>query len=116
MNKTSLACSFAILSLLGAPAWAMECPSPNTINDPATAAKVREALPRDIDLQAPDALQSAVFQLKDAGVSDDLILDNLIAVYCVAVNVEPGVSDADKTQRAETFSQNATNFIFGDVD
>lgn len=113
MNKLSLAASIAMVLLLGSTAWALDCP---VVDNGASATTVAGNLPADIDLDAPDALQSAVFDLRSAGIADDLILDNLIAVYCTAVSAEAGTSDDDKTERIKAFSQTATQAVFGDVN
>ena len=97
---------------LGVTAMALECPAPAALNDPADAAAIGNILPADIDLEAPDALQSAVFDLRQAGIDDDVILDNLIASYCLTVNAQAGVSDDDKTRQVEDFSQAATQLVF----
>jgi hypothetical protein len=116
MFKLSLAGGLAAVLMLSTSAWALECPAPADINDPATAAAIAKILPADIDLDAPDALQSAVFDLQQAGVANDVILDNLIAVYCAVVDAQTGLSDDDKTQSVETFSQQATQVVFSGAD
>jgi hypothetical protein len=116
MNMLNLPGSVALLLALSSTAWALECPVLAAIDDPAVAATVQQLLPGDTDLEAPDALRSAVFELKQAGVADDLILDNLIAVYCGAINALPDVSDDDKSQRVEAFTQSATQVVFTDAD
>jgi hypothetical protein len=116
MHKLSLPTSISLIVALGSSAWALDCPVPAKIDDPATAAKIQDLLPADTDLDAPDALQTVVFDLKAAGISDDLILDNLISVRCAAVNAQTGVSDDEKTQQVEAFSQSANDVVFSDVD
>ena len=116
MTNLTMPVAMALLLALGSSAWALECPVPAKIDDASTAQKIEELLPADTDLDAPDALQSAVFNLKTAGISEDVILDNLIAVYCAAINAQTGVSDDEKTQQVEAFSQSANNVVFGDVD
>lgn len=116
MQKLSLPVGMALLLVLGSTAWALECPVPAKIDDAATVGKIQELLPADTNLDAPDALQTAVFNLKTAGIPEDLILDNLIAVYCAAINAQTGVSDDEKTQQVQAFSQSATEMVFGDVD
>jgi hypothetical protein len=66
MTKFSLSASLAILPALSSTAWALDCPA-ITIDDPAMAAGLAQVLPADIDLDAPEALQSAVFELRRRG-------------------------------------------------
>lgn len=116
MNRFSLPSSIALLVVLGSTAWGLECPIPASLDAPADATRISQILPADTDLDAPDALQSAVFDLRAAGISDDQIINSLIAVYCAAVSAQPGVSDEDKSQRVEAFSQSASQAVLADVD
>ncbi len=112
MSQLSLPASIAVLLVMCSSASALECPVPTTIDDPTSAALMEKYLPADTALDAPDALQSAVFDLKRAGLSDELILDNLIAVYCPSVDAIPGLSDEDKTQRVQAFAEMASGLVF----
>lgn len=116
MATLTMPVAMALLLALGSTAWALECPVPAKIDDAATAQKIEELLPADTDLDAPDALQTAVFNLKAAGISEDMILDNLIAVYCAAINAQTDLSDDEKTGQVQAFSQSANVVVFGDVD
>lgn len=116
MNRLSLPSSLALLMVFGSAAWSLECPVPASINTPADAAKIGQILPPDTDLDAPDALQSAVFELRQAGIADDTIINNLIAVYCAAVSTQPGLSEDAKSQQVEAFSKTATQAVLADVD
>ncbi|MGV3491996.1 MAG: hypothetical protein ACO1OG_11810 [Devosia sp.] len=112
MTKFALSAGTALAMLMASSALALECPIAAAIDDAAVAGSIAEYLPADTDLEAPDALQSAVFELKQAGVPDDTILDNLLSVYCAAVNATD-LSDADKTQKVEAFSETADTAVFG---
>lgn len=116
MIRYSLAPALAILLALSANALAFECPAPAPTNDPKVAASIAEILPKDTDLSAPDAVDSAVFDLKQAGVPDDTIVDNLVSVYCGSVATLEDVSDADKAQRIDAFSKSASEAVFGPAD
>lgn len=116
MTKAHLLHILAWTGALNVSAMALECPTPGVVADPAQASVIENILPADVDLEAPDALQSAIFDLKQSGVADDVILDNLIATYCVYVDAEPGVSDDDKTQQVKDFSEAATQAVFGNAD
>ena len=113
MYGLALPTAATILLLMTATAMALECPVPAGIADQAQAAAIDKILPDGVDLEAPQALQSAVFELKQAGIADDVILDNLIAAQCASVNTLPGVSDDDKTQRVQAFSTEADTAVFG---
>jgi hypothetical protein len=110
MTRLSLPTSIAILLALSSTSWALECPV--VAPDPIVA----QILPADTDLEAPEAIQSAVFELKQAGIADDAIVDQLISVYCGSVAALPDVSDDEKDRRVEAFSQMASDAVFGDVD
>jgi len=116
MNKLNLSAGAALLLVMSSAAWALDCPVLSAIDDPAVSASMDQFLPADTDLDAPDALPSAVFELRRAGVPDDLILDHLIAVYCNSVATAQEVSDDEGTRRIEAFSQTATQAVFGDID
>lgn len=110
---TKLLSSAAVIALLlGSSAMALECPVPAAINDPASAAVVERVLPDGIDLDAPEALQSAVFELQQAGVDDDTILDNLISAYCNTLNGQQGLTDDEKAARIDSFTGEADNTVF----
>lgn len=111
MTRYLLLGSVACLIAATSAATALECPVASQIDDPAALAQ--QFLPADIDLAAPQAMQSAVFGLKRAGVSPDLIVDNLVAVHCAAIAADPNVAEADKAQRVEDFSTSATQLVFG---
>lgn len=104
-----------IALLLGSSAMALECPIAADINDAASAAAVERVLPAGVDLDAPGALQSSVFELKQAGVDDDTILDNLIAAYCKTLNGQEGLSDDQKSTRIDSFTGEADNTVFSDA-
>jgi len=111
MAKLLSATTLALLMTTSA--MALECPIPVAVNDAASAAAVRQVLPAGVDLDAPQALQSSVFELRQAGVGDDAIVDNLISAYCTSVNAQPGLSDDDKTQKINTFSDEVDKAMFG---
>ncbi len=114
---TKLLLSGLIFVAMAAPALALECPVASEIDDAATAALVQQYLPADIDLDAPDAPNSAIFELTQAGVAPDLILDNLIATYCASVAANTALSEAEKTQRVDDFSKSATDLVYpGNTD
>jgi hypothetical protein len=115
MIKMHLLYTIAWLGTAGA-AMALDCPAPRAAEDAATAAAIDAILPDDTDLAAPDALESAVFNLRAAGISDDLILDNLLAVQCATIDAQPHVSDADKAAQLEDFSRSADLAVYSDVD
>ena len=116
MNKSSVINSLAIMLALSCNAWAIECPDLKAAEDPKLAATIAEILPEDADLDAPDAVKSAVFDLKQAGVADDLIVDNLVSVYCRSVASLGDVSEDDKSQRVQAFSESASEVVFGPAD
>lgn len=114
--KASLALASLAWLAVASSALALECPTPAAIDDAASAAAVAKVLPGGVDLEAPDALETAVFQLREAGVADGVIVDNLISTYCNALNAKPDLVEADKTQRVEAFSKTATRAVFGGGD
>ncbi|SEQ41723.1 hypothetical protein SAMN05428969_3002 [Devosia sp. YR412] len=103
----------ATMVALATPAMALECPVLAKLDDPALAGVVAHILPDGVDLDAPDALETAIFDLKQAGVPDDAVLDNLIASYCLTTDGQADLSDDAKTERLEDFSQSATQLVFG---
>jgi len=105
---------FALLTL-AAPALALECPIPAQIDNAATSASVAKVLTPGIDLQAPNAVEAAIFDLKQAGVPEDIILDNLVASYCQTVAAESGLSEDQKSQKLETFSKSTEPLVFSDA-
>lgn len=111
-----IACSLTLLAGASVSAYALDCPAPSRIDNPATAAVVQKYLPDHIDLAAPDAMETAVFGLQRDGVEPDVLLNNLIATYCGSVASESGLSDQAKTQRVMNFSKSATQLVFSDVD
>lgn len=112
MRSATLA-GLVLFTFSAAPVLALECPVSTQFDDATTAAAVAKILPPGIDLEAPQALQSAIFDLRQAGVSDDLILDNLIAIHCATVVADPGLSDAQKTKRVVDFPTTAEPLVIG---
>ena len=113
MNTLTLALGATALLLLATSAMALECPIPAAIDDPASAAAIAKVLPDGVDLEAPQALQSSVFELKQAAVPDDAIVDNLVAAFCNSISAQAGMPEADKTGKIEAFSDEADKAVFG---
>lgn len=113
MFRSAIPAALALCLISVAPAQALECPSLTAFNSPATADAVAKILPAGIDLDAPDAAASAIYELRQAGIADDMILDNLIATQCAAVIAEPGLSDAEKEQRVRDFTTWVEPLIYG---
>ena len=103
--------AFFILAIFTVPVLALECPVPAQFDDATTAAAVAKMLPLGIDLETPNALQSAIVDLRQAGVSEDLILDNLIASHCATVAAETGLSENEKAKRVDDFTTMAEPLV-----
>jgi hypothetical protein len=112
MHRSLLVVGLVLSLLAVTPTLALECPVPAQFDDPATAQAVRNILPQGIDLEAPNAVESAVFELGQAGVSEDFILDNLIASYCSSIAADPAIPEADKAQRVQGFSARVEPLVF----
>jgi hypothetical protein len=91
---------------------AFVCPDADQIDSADLLAKIKPLLPSDVDLEAPDQLQSAVYTLRAEGVPPGTAVNNLIAAYCPAVAADQSLSDAEKTQRVQRFARKATELIY----
>ncbi len=101
----------ALVMLTASSALALECPTPASFSDPANTEAVNRILPPSTDLSAPQAVQSAIFLLKEAGISNDQIIDQLVYTYCQQLSSQPGLTDEQKNEQIRTFSSEADRAV-----
>ncbi|MDB5538783.1 MAG: hypothetical protein JWQ89_510 [Devosia sp.] len=100
------------LAASNASAAGLDCTVTGQIDPASAQTDIMSVLPPDVDLAAPDGLRSAVFTLLLQGVAPNVVLNNLISAYCPTVAADQSLTDAEKTQRVLTFSQEATRLIY----
>lgn len=105
----------AFVSVIGAaqPALAsdpFECPVKPL--EAAQAAKVKALLPTGDAFADVNQLNTAVTTLRSEGVSNVLIIDNLISAFCGVVAPDTLMTGAQKTARVSRFAANITRAVF----
>lgn len=101
-----------ILAASTASADSFVCPETSQIDPSSARPDIKAVLPSGVDLEAPDALQSAVFTLLGEGVAPAIVLNNLVAAFCPGVAADRSLTDAERTQRVQRFANLATILVY----
>lgn len=101
-------------ALQAAPAYAagFECPSRPVADEPAGIKDIKSLLPVGDPLDNPAQLNTAVATLRGQGLSEGLIIDNLIGAYCPVVAADAALDDTQKTERVRRFASLITGIVF----
>jgi hypothetical protein len=88
------------------------CPEIGQIDSADLLAKIEPLLPSDIDLEAPQQLESVIFAFHAEGIPPATAVNNLVAAYSPAVAPDRALSDAEKTRRVQQFARTATELVY----
>lgn len=99
-----------------ASAAAFECPWRPVDAESGRAHDVKSLLPVGDPLDDPGQLAAAVDTLRRQGMSDVLIVDNLIGEYCPVVAADTSLDDAAKATRVRRFASTITNLVYASED
>ncbi len=89
-------------------AGAFECPV-RPVDQPAA---VKALLPAGNGLDDPAKLNAAVGAMRAQGVSQGVIIDNLIAAYCPLVAGNAALSDAQRATRVTRFASQIARTVY----
>ncbi len=101
-------------ALQAAPAHAagFECPSRPVADEPAGIKDIKSLLPVGDPLDNPAQLNTAVATLRGQGLSEGLIIDNLIGAYCPVVAANTTLNDTQKAALVRRFASLITGIVF----
>jgi hypothetical protein len=114
-NTSRLLATLSLSSILnGQPAFAagFECGWRPAADTPAGVNDIASLLPVLDPLDHPTLLNTAVDKLRSQGLSNTLIIDNLIGSYCPLVAKDTMLNDAQKIARMQHFSLQATRAVY----
>ncbi|ESY68964.1 hypothetical protein X742_10005 [Mesorhizobium sp. LNHC232B00] len=75
-------------------------------------ADVEHLVPKGYSLEHPSQLQSAIWLLREHGMSIGDTINHLLAYYCPAVSADAGLSHDQMVERVQAFAQNARRQVF----
>lgn len=91
---------------------AFECPYGIVATVPIKKEEIARLLPPGNAIDDPDRLNANVDALRQAGISQNQIVDHLIGAYCPTVAAERGLSDAQKTAKVRLYAARITALIY----
>lgn len=109
-------CAIGFLASLAgfneAHAQGLECPNPGNLGRSPLEADVEQLVPKGYSLEQPSDLQSAIWLLREHGMSIDDTINHLVAYYCPAVSADAGLSHGQMVERVQQFAKNARLQVF----
>jgi hypothetical protein len=115
MNK-AMACiavlSGSLAASMGVRAAGFECGWRPAADEPSQIRDIETLLPVGDAFDQPAKLNAAVDALRQQGLSEVLIVDNLIDAYCPVVAANSALSDAQKTARMRRFAGRVVRFAY----
>lgn len=96
--------------------YAFECPTLAAVTYPDDYRIIEPLLPAGDDLMARENIVEAVYQLRQRGTPDDVIVNSLFAAYCPRISAKSGLSASEKDDLAAAFLAEANRVVFASGD
>jgi hypothetical protein len=91
---------------------AFECPYGIVATTPVKQEEIAKLLPPGNAMDDPDRLNASIDSLRQAGISQNQIVDHLIGAYCPTVVAERDISDVEKTTKVRHYAARIAAIVY----